>query len=175
MPTDLYPFYKGLLQRARRDEFEEDDDLQLAAQFAKEIVIKKFSKEEILVLVEKIIEVERPPKGTYYGKRMRRALLADDWVINVPYVKRHAWNEGTTDEGYLYVARMYYGSSDLSKLGATGADPEERLKKYRSRYGYSVEVYWRKKVIRPFGLESTLSKKFASFRHAGLTDGDSNE
>ena len=171
---DLYHQYKMLLQRANRN----DPCIvgHRLADMAKAIAKLKMTRAEMISLAKEMIALE---KSIPYGKvlislRILNALKTGAYVSNVPYQKRHSWNEKENSTGYVYVATAK-SKPGLSKLGATEGNVEERLKKYEYRYQYGIACYWKLHTKKPFTLEKRVAKTILGRRVSGLTFEDSNE
>ena len=175
MPVDLYKLYRGLAQRARRDDGR-DPRAQELAELAHDLVKCNPSREEMLSITAKMISLEDndPRCIPGFAWRMHAAVTADDYIIDVPYTKRHAWRESADAEGYLYLATARSRRGQV-KIGATYDDPAARLAKYSVRHGYAIKVVWSTYISRPFSFESDLHRAFAEQRAPQRTPTDSIE
>ena len=62
-----------------------------------------------------------------------------------------------------------------TKIGATTLSIRERVKAYKSKYGYSVDAQNWKIVSKPFELEASIAKTLRQYRVLGNTSKDSIE
>ncbi len=141
------------------------------------IVKRRLGRSEALEAAKKFADIE---SKTFIGVRKHyhhilvNALSSGDYKINVPFSVRHLWNESADSTGNIYVATATTRPNQI-KIGATGNDVRERLNKYESKYGYSVTIFWERKVLAPFKLENRIATLLRHLRVSGLSHGDSIE
>jgi hypothetical protein len=181
---DLYKLYKQFYQRSHRNPA--DNELAEMTQLARELAQKAYVGflgpklnadvyDEILDIATKLedLEIDYWPK-TIFSKNLVSAILKNNFCSNVPYERRHKWQETNNSKGYIY---LFSANSrpDQVKIGATYLDPTFRSQKYVSKFGYSVFVESSVFVSNPFRAESLLAKALKNYRVRGNTFGDSNE
>lgn len=184
LQIDVYRLYKRFYQRSYRDKF--DDDLAQMTEIAREIAHKTFIEElqnkknasnrKATLLLAK--NLERLEAASRFGKNFTLGLVsaikANNYFSNVPYEKRHSWQEINNFEGYIYLFTSLSRPNQV-KLGATYMDPFIRARKYSSKFGYKVDLLIEVKLKNPWQAEILLGRLLKEKRVAGNTWGDSNE
>lgn len=185
MKLDLYKIYKSFYQRSYRNKY--DDDYAVMTELVHDLVRNLFRNQYNRAVVDKYIvdgieiagkvhemEKSKPGLGRLYSKDLIRALKSKNYEIGVPYPVVHLWQEDDY-HGSLYVltSHVYPGQS---KLGATYMNVEARVRRYISKYGYSVDLFfYADDILNPFSHELAIARKYSELRRSGNTYGDSNE
>ena len=173
MAVDLFQIYKMYIQRCRRRPW---DERQVRNKEDMENLIKNdLTLEEMKEIAEQLRGREIVMGARVnYGARILRALEEGSYKIDVPYQVLHRWRETDRTEGWIYLA-VSDDKSGQVKIGATTMPIWKREYSYNYRYGYSIDILWKRRVSMPFTLETDLKEIFRSSLVSGLTDGDSNE
>ena len=184
MKLDLYYLYKQFYQRSHRSP--ENEDLAEMTELARDMARITFlgtsndkitpeSYPQILSMATKLqaLEIDYAPRNLF-SKFLVKAIENKNYCSNVPYERRHLWQDNHNALGYVY---LFTSNSKYMqvKIGATYLDPFVRAAKYSSKFGYSVSVKCYARVSNPFHAEKALVDIFRSFRVSGNTWGDSNE
>lgn len=153
MATDLYKLYQSAWGRAKRNAW--DDTCQRVYEIASDIVKRRPPATEMLRMAKRMVAVE----GAYstLGHRFVEAIESGDFEVNIPYPVRNRWDEKASSRGALYVATAPSRPAQC-KLGATKDIVDDRLKKYSSRHGYHVELFWCVDVDRPLWREAEIAE-----------------
>jgi hypothetical protein len=142
----------------------------------KSLLTDDLKKQEMLVVVKKIRELERSISSIrkMYSLDLGKAIKNDNYYIEIPHQISHSWNETDNTCGWIYLLTATQKPGQV-KVGATTMLPKDRVKAYRSKYGYPVSLCWSKFVRRPFSVEDRVKSSVSNCRVSGLTEGDSNE
>lgn len=175
MTVNLWKMYKKFYQRSYRDHMRGKSNplSEEMTAIAHEIATKNLTKEEILSRARNLYELD--PTDVFV-KELLGAVKANNYEIDIPYEKRHKYqSDGKNLSGYIYIFTSS-AKPNQSKLGATSLmDPLTRARKYTSKYGYTVNVFFSKYVTEPFELESEIQKIICSKKVSGNVLGDSIE
>jgi hypothetical protein len=157
MPTDLHSLRKKIERRARLDT--DDFNKWELAEIALDLMRCRPDREEQLAITAKMLEVEcrLPFRQIAFSRQMRNAIEANDYVLNARLPRHPLAGSTEQAEGHLYIATAW-SRPGLCKLGATIAEPQERLDGYAERYGYPLATFWTVPVRRAFSLEASLRR-----------------
>jgi hypothetical protein len=170
---DIWKIYKLYRQRSVR---KPDDQIrQEITKLCHSLFDGKKDKQKIISTIRDIQKLEETlPSGlNRYGDSMEAAVHLGAYTLERPHQINHPYKK-KNESGLIYILSSPDRPSQI-KLGATTMDIYDRCANYKSKYGYEVKPEKFMTVLKPFGLERTVSSQVKEYRVAGNVSGDSIE
>jgi hypothetical protein len=174
---DLYDIYRKVKQRAVRCSYSSQKEAATKALNAMEIVIDSPSVENAGLFKEIEKEWINHPYTrsgvVQYGDIVLVAIKSNAFEVSRPFYNTKALGFDPVF-GTFYVAESELKKNQI-KIGCTTRDIDERLRKFKQKYGYELNLKLYVSVSYPSRVEEYISKQIREGRVTGCSDGDSNE